>query len=96
MPKIDPAEMLSSVDAAAYLGVTPERIYALRKQGRIGMMIGRFWLYSKTELDHYKATRKQGRPHGYSPKAKRKEQHDQTTIERNDEERGSSSSNEDA
>ena len=48
MPKIDPAEMLSSVDAAAYLGVTPERIYALRKQGRIGMMIGRFWLYSKT------------------------------------------------
>jgi hypothetical protein len=67
VPTIDPDEMLSSIDAAAYLGVTSERIYALRRQGRIGMMIGGFWVFSKAELDNYKATRKSGRPKGYKP-----------------------------
>ena len=67
VPTIDPDEMLNSVDAAAYLDITPERIYALRRQGRIGMMIGGFWVFSKAELDNYKATRKRGRPKGYKP-----------------------------
>ena len=66
---IDPDELLNSMDAAAYLGVTPRRIYALRDKGVIGRKIGSgsYWIYTKTELDRYRATRKQGRPKGYRP-----------------------------
>ena len=66
---IDPDELFNSTDAATYLGVTPRRIYALRDQGRIGRKLGSggYWLYTKSELDRYRATRKTGRPKGYKP-----------------------------
>lgn len=69
----DLANLLNAADAAKYLGVTVTRINALRSAGKIGIRIGNYWLYSKKELDHYRATKKNGRPVGYSPK-KRKEQ----------------------
>ena len=67
MGLIDPDDMLNSVDAATYIGLSKWRIYALRNEGRIGRLVAGIWLYSKTELDHYKATRKTGRPKGYKP-----------------------------
>lgn len=73
MEKNDLANLLSSTEAANYLGVTVTRISAIRRTGKIGIRIGSFWFYTKEELDHYKNTRKTGRPVGYSPK-KRKEQ----------------------
>ena len=51
MSLIDPDDMLNSVSAAAYIGLTKQRIHALRDQGRIGLFVGGTWLYSKTELD---------------------------------------------
>lgn len=51
MPLFDSDDMMISVDAAEYLGVTKQRIYALRDKGRIGREIAGIWLYSKTELD---------------------------------------------
>ena len=61
--------MLNSVSAAAYIGLTKQRIHALRDQGRIGLFVGGTWLYSKTELDLYRVTSKGklGRPKGYKP-----------------------------
>ncbi len=66
---IDPDELLNSMDAAAYLGVTPQRIYALRDKGIIGRELGSggYWIYTKSELDRYRAIRKTGRPKGYRP-----------------------------
>ena len=61
-------ELLTSSEAAAYLGVTKERIYMLRNQGRLGVLIaGKVWLYPKSQVEEYRATRKQGRPKGYKP-----------------------------
>ncbi len=57
-------ELLSAVDAARYLGITPARIYVLAKQGRLGRLVGGYWLFTRAELDDYKATPKSrgGRP----------------------------------
>ncbi len=82
MNKNDLDNFMSSIEAAVYLGVTYTRVNALRRSGKLlGTQIGSFWLYSKTELDQYKATRKTGRPKGYSPKRKRKEHHEQKQSE---------------
>ncbi len=64
MPEIDVDDLMSAVEAAAYLGMTPARVYALSKQGRLGRRIGGYWLYTREELDAYKATPKSkgGRP----------------------------------
>jgi excisionase family DNA binding protein len=64
---MDEAEYLNGVQAAEYLGVSKQRIYELRDSHRIGRIIGGYWLFTKSELDHYKATkyqRKNGRPKG--------------------------------
>ena len=67
MGLIDPDDMLNSGDAAAYIGLSTRRIYALRDQGRIGQQIAGVWFYTKAELDHYRTIRKTGRPKGYKP-----------------------------
>lgn len=82
MSVINLADFMSSVEAAVYLGITSTRVAALRRTGRlIGMRVGSSWLYSKSELDRYKTTRKTGRPKGYSPKRKRKEEHEKNLPE---------------
>ncbi len=76
---IDPNELFTGKEAADYLGVTPQFIYRLRTQKQLGQLImGKFWMYTKTELDHYRNTRmgKRGRPKGYSPKRKKQEVHE--------------------
>lgn len=57
-------DMLSGADAATYLGLTRARIYALTRAGKIGRQVGGYWLYTRSELDAWKATRnpKGGRP----------------------------------
>ena len=64
MPEIDPNELVNAVEAAAYLGMTPARIYALSKAGRLGQRIGSYWLYTRDELDAYRKQPKHkgGRP----------------------------------
>ncbi len=59
-------ELISAVDAAAYLGVSRARLYAITRTGRIGRQVGGYWLYTRAELDAYQAGRnpKGGRPKG--------------------------------
>ena len=56
-------EYLSASQAAAYLGMHRSRLYQLTKAG-LGQQIGGYWLYTKAELDAYKAAPKSkgGRP----------------------------------
>jgi hypothetical protein len=56
-------EYLSASQAAAYLGLHRSRLYQLTKVG-LGQQIGGYWLYTKDELDAYKAAPKNkgGRP----------------------------------
>ena len=63
---MDHDEMIAA-DAARYLGVTPERISALVRKGRlVGRVVaGRVRVFSRAELDAYRAqavTNKGGRP----------------------------------
>ncbi len=60
-------EEMIAADAARYLGVSPERISALVRSGRlVGRMIaGRVRVFTHAELDAYRAqaaTNKGGRP----------------------------------
>ena len=62
----DQDEMIAA-DAARYLGVTPERISALVRKGRlVGRLVaGRVRVFTRAELDAYRAqaaTNKGGRP----------------------------------
>ncbi len=61
---IDPNELLSGQEAAEYLGISRARIYALARQGRLGREIGGYWMFTRGELDAYKAEPKSkgGRP----------------------------------
>jgi hypothetical protein len=90
MNLIDPDELLLSSGAARYLGVSDRRIYALRKEGSIGRKIAGVWMYTKTELDHYRATRrgKNGRPR------KKEVNNDQTSDHGQNEERRGTVNNE--
>ena len=56
-------EYLSAAQAADYLSVHRSRLYQLAKAG-LGRQIGGYWLYTKAELDAYKAAPKSkgGRP----------------------------------
>lgn len=61
----DNPDEMSAEDAAKYLGVSLARVYALANQERIGRKVaGKFYLFTRVELDEYKATRnpKGGRP----------------------------------
>lgn len=75
--------LMSSSEAADYLGINYTRVNAIRRSGKIrGIKIGRAWAYTQAELDQYAAIRKTGRPKGYSPKRKQKDmQHDQNKSE---------------
>ena len=66
MPEVNTDELMGAVQAAEYLGITPARVYLLSKQGRLGRRIGGYWLYTKAELDAWKAGPKSkgGRPKG--------------------------------
>ena len=57
-------DLLNGAEAAKYLGVTRARLYALARTGKIGQSIGGYWLFTKEELDTWKAARnpKGGRP----------------------------------
>ncbi len=61
-------EYLSASQAAAYLGVHRSRLYQLTKMG-LGRQIGGYWLYTKAELEAYKAVPKNkgGRPKSIAP-----------------------------
>ena len=69
MPAVDTDELMGAVEAAAYLGITPARVYLLSKQGRLGRRIGGYWLYTRAELDAWKAVPKSkgGRPKSEAP-----------------------------
>ncbi len=60
---MDLNELLTSPQPAKYLGVTRQAVHLLTKQG-YGRRIGRDWLFTREELDRYKATPKHagGRP----------------------------------
>src|SRR3712207_1697571 len=54
--------LLSTTEAAAYLGVKRQRILQLAAEGRIGRRIGSAWAFTRTELDAYRTQRRIGRP----------------------------------
>ena len=58
-------ELINAHAAAEHMGVSRARIYALTKAGTIGRQVGGYWLYTRAELDAYKAQRK---PQGGRPK----------------------------
>ncbi len=60
-------EFFNAVQAAEYLAISKQRIYELRDAGRMGRIMGGYWLFTKKELDAYrveKETKKPGRPKG--------------------------------
>lgn len=54
--------LLSTTEAAAYLGVKRQRILQLAAEGRIGHRIGSAWAFTRSELDEYRTQRRTGRP----------------------------------
>lgn len=58
-------EYLNYDQAASYLGVHRSRIYQLVAEKRIGRTIAGFLVFTRGELDEYKAQKKKaGRPKG--------------------------------
>ncbi len=57
---MDPHELLTSPQAAEYLGVTRQAVHLLTKQG-IGKRYGAVWMFTRAELD---AWLNKPRPHG--------------------------------
>jgi excisionase family DNA binding protein len=58
-------DLLTAEQAAEYVGVSRQRIYALTKAGKLeGKRVGSTWLYTRAELDRWKAAPKHpgGRP----------------------------------
>ncbi len=58
-------EFISAAEAAQHLGLTRARVYALTRAGKIGRQVGGYWLYTRAELDAWKAQRN---PAGGRPK----------------------------
>ncbi len=58
-------EFLTATQAAAYLGVTRQRVHLLTKEG-YGQRVGSMWLFTRAELDRWQATPRHagGRPKG--------------------------------
>ncbi len=63
-------EEFGASEAAAYLGVTTTRLNEIRRtRENFGHLVaGRYWVYTKSELDEFKAQR-QARPKGGRPKS---------------------------
>jgi len=63
-------EELTSTAAAEYLKVSRTRVHELRQSGRIGRQVaGKYWIYTKSELDAYRAqaaANKGGRPKAHA------------------------------
>jgi hypothetical protein len=55
---------LNAQQAAAYTGLSRQRIYQLAEDGSIGRRIAGYWVFTPDELDTYKAIPKNkgGRP----------------------------------
>ncbi len=60
---MDPKDLLTSVQAAEYLGVTRQAVNLMTRQG-YGRRLGRDWFFTRAELDRWKATPRHpgGRP----------------------------------
>lgn len=55
--------MLTGADAARELGITRQRITELAQAGRLGRQVaGRYWFFTREEIETYKNERKVGRP----------------------------------
>ena len=57
-------ELLSTQQAAEYLGVTRQAVHALAQRGEVGRQVGRAWVFTKSELDTW---RDKPRPLGGRP-----------------------------
>jgi hypothetical protein len=56
-------ELMSIKDAAAEMGITPERMRGLCKTYKVGTRIGRMWVLTRQEVDWLKSLdRSPGRP----------------------------------
>ncbi len=58
-------DYMKATEAARYLGITRQRVYELADAGRLGTRIAGYWVFTKSELDAYRAERahnKGGRP----------------------------------
>ena len=57
-------DLLNAVEAAEYLGVHRQRIYQLADEGKLGRRIAGYWVFTRAELDAYRAAPKSkgGRP----------------------------------
>jgi excisionase family DNA binding protein len=56
---MNPDTLLSGPQAAAYLGVSRQAVYLLTKQGH-GARYGHVWMFTREELDRWKATPRRG------------------------------------
>lgn len=62
-------ELLTSSEAAAYLGVTRQRVDQLGQEGELPRQrMGHFWVYKKVDLDRWNVepNRRVGRPKNYA------------------------------
>lgn len=71
-------ELIGAPEAAAHLGVSRARLYALTRAGKVGRQVGGYWLYTRAELDDWKAQRN---PRGGRPK-KREEKSKDNKLDR--------------
>ncbi len=56
---------MTAADAARELGVSRQRMTELANLGRLGRRVaGRYWVFTRKEIEHYKRQRKVGRPRG--------------------------------
>lgn len=57
-------DLLMGDEAAAYLGLSRQRLYQLAASGIVGRRLGSHWIFTRAELDAYKASDKSkgGRP----------------------------------
>ncbi len=63
-------ELLTSGEAATYLGITKQRVHELATRGKLeARRAGRFWLFRKAELDRWRESPKNkgGRPRVTEP-----------------------------
>ncbi len=66
------ADLMTASQAAEYLGVTRQAVHLMTKQG-YGTRVGSVWLFTREELDKWKATPRHagGRPKSHAPSLNR-------------------------
>lgn len=56
-------DLMTAADAARELGVSRQRMTELANLGRLGRRVaGRYWVFTRKEIEDYKRQRKVGRP----------------------------------